>query len=115
MRVKEPLKLNVLVEMAVGDGEFRELLMRNPLAAVLEYNRQMAEELNPLCNLPRNEIDLLVRVAGSTTDFRQFCRLIVEERERMDEAQESKLRPVADETGRRRELKANKVLTLRSA
>ena len=84
-RVKEPLKLNVLVEMAVGDGEFRELLMRHPLAAVREYNRQMAEELNPLCNLPRFEIELLKHLAGITIDFKQFCHLVMEERERMED------------------------------
>lgn len=117
MRVKEPLKLNVLVEMAVGDREFRELLMHHPLAAVREYNRQMAEELNPLCNLPRFEQDLLVKVAGETDDFRQFCRLVLEERERIEEKQESRPRVAvaSEERNRRREAKRDEVLTLRSA
>ncbi len=112
-RVKEPLKLNVLVEMAVGDGEFRELLMRNPPAAIREYNRQMAEELNPLCNLPRFEVELLNHIAGKATDFRQFCRMVLEERERMEEQRQrndTRTRAATTNTEERFE-----VLTLRSA
>lgn len=96
-RVKEPLKLNVLVEMAVGDIEFRELLIRNPQAALNEYNRQMTEELNPICHLPRFEVELLSRVAGRASDLRQFCRLVLEERERVEEQkQRVEARPLVE-------------------
>jgi len=106
-KVEKPLKLNVLVEMAVGDIEFRELLMHKPLTALREYNCQMAEELNPLCNLPRSEMELLNRVAGTTNDFRQFCGLILEERERLEEQKQRNNKAATEERFEK--------LTLRSA
>ncbi len=93
--------------MAVGDPDFRELLMQSPQVALREYNRGMDEESNPPCSLPRFEIELLSRVAGITGDFRQFCRLIIEERERLEEPKPVRVRVSVEERF--------ETLTLRSA
>ncbi len=82
--LKSALQLNVLIEMAVADCEFKQLLMRDPLEAAHEYNRQMAVDSSPICTLPRLEVEMLQHVAGATTDFRQFCRLLIEERDRFE-------------------------------
>ncbi len=82
--LKNVLELNVLIEMAVGDCEFKQLLMRDPLLAVQEYNRQRNREAGSDCVLPRPEVEMLRSVAGVTTDFRQFCRMLLDERDRME-------------------------------
>jgi hypothetical protein len=82
--LKSPLELNVLVEMAIANCNFKQLLMQDPLQAVQEYNRQMVADSSPVCTLPRLEEELLQRVAGVTNDFLQFCRLLIDERDRIE-------------------------------
>ncbi len=90
--LKSPLHLNVLVEMAVSDNDFKTLLMRDPLRAVQTYNSRMREDGSRVCNLPRLEVEMLQRVAGVTADFRQFCGLLVEERDRSERIEEQRQR-----------------------
>ncbi len=82
--LRTTLELNVLVEMAAANCEFKQLLMRDPLRATQEYNRQMVADSSPVVTLPYPEVELLERVAGATDDFRQFCRLLSDERDRLD-------------------------------
>jgi hypothetical protein len=89
-RLKSALKLNVLIAMAVADCDFKSLLMRDPLAAVQEYDRQMRVDGGILCNLPRLELEMLQRVGGVTSDFRQFCQLLLDERDRMERIDEQR-------------------------
>lgn len=88
--LKSALQLNVLIEMAVADCEFKQLLMRDPLGAAQEYNTRMLADSSPLCSLPRLEVEILQRVAGVTSDFRSFCRLLIEERERVERIEEQR-------------------------
>jgi hypothetical protein len=82
--LKSALELNVLIEMAVANCDFQQLLMADPLQAAQEYNRQMIADASPVCTLPRMEVEMLQRVAGVTGNFRQFCQLLIEERDRME-------------------------------
>lgn len=82
--LKSALELNVLVEMAAASCEFQQLLMADPLRAAQAYNQQMIADASPVCTLPYQEVEILQRVAGVTTNFRQFCQLLVDERDRME-------------------------------
>lgn len=90
--LKSPLQLNVLIEMAVADCTFKELLMRDPLGAVQEYNRLARADGGALCNLPRLEVEMLQRISGATRDFRQFCRMLLEERDRSERIEDQRQR-----------------------
>ena len=88
--LESALKLNVLIEMAVADPPFKHLLMCEPLVAAQEYNRRMTADSSLPCSLPRLEVEMLQRVGGVTTDFRQFCRLLIEERDRIERIEEQR-------------------------
>jgi hypothetical protein len=90
--LKSALQLNVLIELAVADCDFKQLLMRDPILAAQEYNRRMMADAGLPCNLPRLEVEMLQRVAGQTTDFRRFCGLLLEERDRLERIEEQRQR-----------------------
>lgn len=90
--LKSPLQLNVLIEMAVSDSDFKMLLMRDPLGAVQEYNRIVRADGGAACNLPRLEVEMLQRVGGLTGDFRKFCRMLLDERDRVERIDEQRQR-----------------------
>lgn len=88
--LKSALQLNVLIQMAVANSEFKQLLMRDPLLAVQEYNCQMLVDHNPACNLPRLEVEMLQRASGVTSDFKRFCQILSDERERIERMDEQR-------------------------
>ncbi|HEX2910328.1 MAG TPA: hypothetical protein VH186_05930 [Chloroflexia bacterium] len=88
--LKSALQLNVLIEMALGDCDFKSLLMSDPLGALQDYNSRMLADAAMPCTLPRMELEMLQRVAGTTSDFRQFCLYLLEERERIERIEEQR-------------------------